>query len=559
MRKWILTVIIIAAMVVHLVVVMPSGSHYCQEEICGLYFWGAHEHDGVWHLALINNALSVFPARFPTFSGALLTGYNALLDWSLLALHWLTRIPVMTLYFKIVPILWFGSMIWVWTKFSKIYSKNTWFTITIIFFAFFGNSFSYIFRLFHEGIIWGASGLLSMQSPHMLNNIQFALTLPLLGLMMILFMKQMGGWKDFLVLGFLNFMMMGLKFYGGIIGLVMSGVYGLTLIYQKKWRQGIYSIIVTFIGFGLATLLFYKPFDNIGGPSILNFRPLATVHPIIEEAGLFFAPSIANLRNNLYATNVSWRLVLIEVATLSIFIIFNWGTRIIGLWGIKKRTIDLILLSGIFTGLIMNILFTQRGEWWNTVQFLYYSTFLSNIYAADVLAKLIQNGRVLALSATILIVVLTIPNAIDTYRIFSSFPPHSYISDTEMKALEHLKALPSGIVLALPISPIPGNEYQLPRPLYNMYDTAYVAAFSGQQTYLNDLVQLRLTGIDYEERLKSVKTAKCDVLGEIKYFYIAGDQSQLIPWQKCQGKNIKEIYVNDEASIYLVTTDTPNQ
>lgn len=92
-----------------------------------------------------------------------------------------------------------------------------------------------------------------------------------------------------------------------------------------------------------------------------------------------------------------------------------------------------------------------------------------------------------------------------------------------------------------------------------MYDTAYVAAFSGKQTYINDLVQLRLTGIDYLPRLENVIKANCDTLNEIKYIYVAGDQSQLIPWQKCQSHAITEIFSNAEASIYLVTTDIPNQ
>lgn len=559
MKKWILGFVIIAAFIVQMVVVLPSGTHYCQGSTCGIFFWGAHEHDGVWHIALINNALSVWPGRFPTFAGAMLTGYNALLDWILRVIYVVTKIPVMLLYFKIVPLLWFASMVFVWTKFAKVYSSIKWFVPSLLFFVFFGNSFSYFFRLYHEGIIWGASGLLSMQSPNMLNNIQFALTLPLLGMMLILFLKKNINSWDSVYLGLLNFFMMGLKFYGGVIAIVMSSVFALTLFLQKKYRQGTMSLLLPILGFGLATLIFYNPLKSLGGPPIMSLKPLATVHPIIEEASLFFAPSIANLRNNLYASGGSYRLVLIEIATLGLFVFFNWGTRIIGLWGISKKPIDLILISGIITGLVMNILFIQRGEWWNTVQFLYYATFLSNIYAAQILSRLAESGKKIATVGAVIVVLLTIPNAIDTYRVFASFPPHSYVSDTEMEALTKLKSLPSGTVLALPIAPIPGHESQLPRPLYNMYDTAYVAAFSGQQTYLNDLVQLRLTGIEYTTRLNNVATAKCEVLNEIDYIYVAGDQKQLFLWQKCQNYLIKEIFENEEATIYLVATDTPNQ
>lgn len=559
MKKWILAIILGLAFLVQMTVVLPSGSHYCQNDrACGIYFWGAHEHDGVWHLALINNALSTWPAQFPTYAGAILTGYNSLLDWLIKIVQTLTQIPVLTLYFKLIPLAWFGAMAVVYQKFAKVYAKNSWYLPAILFFVFFGNSFSYLFRYYHERIIWGASGLLSMQSPQMLTNIQFALTLPLIGMMLILFKKSALTTQEAIKLAGLNFVLMGLKFYGGVIGIIMSLSYVITLFYQKRPRDGILFGSWALGGFLLATWFFYDPLHNLRGPSILSFRPLSTVHPIIEEAGLFFAPGVANLRNNLYGGGLEWRLVLIELATLSVFVIFNWGTRLIGLWGIKRSAFDFVLLSGIAGGFLLNILFTQRGEWWNTVQFLYYATFLTNIYAARVLSELITGKRILQVLA-ILIVLLTIPNGIDTYRVFASFPPHSYVSDTELTALNKLKSLPKGIVLALPINPIPGHEGELPRPLYTMYDTAYVAAFSGQQTYLNDLVQMRLTGIEYQTRLEEVSKYRCGVLEKIDYIYIAGSQGQLLNWQKCQMSAIEEIYRNDEASIYLVTTETPNQ
>lgn len=287
---------------------------------------------------------------------------------------------------------------------------------------------------------------------------------------------------------------------------------------------------------------------------------MATVHPIIEESGLFYAPSIANLRNNLYAAApLSMRLVLIELATLAVFIVFNWGTRIIGLLSLKKRPFEYILIVGILVALLLNVLFVQRGEWWNTVQFLYYGTFLSNILAASTLATLIVHKKIWVKMLAVLIVLFTIPNAVDTYRVFASFPPHSYVSDTEMESLAYLRNLEPGTVLALPLNPIPATSGQLLHPLYNMYDTAYVAAFTGQQTYFNDTVQMKLMGIDYTSRLEDLKKYKCSVLDDIKYIYVAGEQSQVNKWQFCSGFVISKIYKNEESSIYSVTTDTPNQ
>jgi hypothetical protein len=548
MKKWVFWTILISAFLVQMLVVLPSGSHYCYNSICGLFFWGAHEHDGIWHLALINSALTSWPAKFPTYSGAVLSGYNALLDIVLSFVNFVTKIPTSLLYFKIIPFAWFGSMVWVWNKFGRIYSKSKWYVSALMFFVFFGNSFSYLFRLFHEGTIWGASGILSMQSPQMLNNIQFALTLPLLGLLLILFKKDELTWKDSLWIGCLNFLMMGLKFYGGVVAIAMSGVYVITLLFQKKWNQGLTAGIAAIIGFGLSMLIFYNPLNAIGLPAILTVKPMETVHPIIEEIGLFYAPSIANLRNNLYASGGGIRLVLIELATLLVFIVFNWGTRIIGVLSIRRKPFDYILITGILTGLLMNVLFIQRGEWWNTVQFLYYATFLSNIYAAQILSKWMDNGK-LWLSLVFITIILTIPNTLDTYRIFSSYPPQSYVSDVEIDVLTHLKSLPKGTVLALPSVTIIGTENSIPKSLYSRYDTAYVAAFSGQQTYLNDLVQLRLTGIEYQDRLDAVTTNNCIVLDQVSYIYVAGNKSQIEPWEKCMRK-MDLIKINQEAALY---------
>lgn len=552
MKNWGYGALILLAFLVQMLVVMPSGSNYCSNNLCGIYFWGAHEHDGIWHLALINSAFESWPARFPTFSSALLSGYNAMLDIGLYAIKAITGISASFLYFKLVPFLWFGAMIIVWKKFANIFSKNKWYSLALFFFIFFGNSLSYIFKLFHEGSIWGASGTLSMQSPQMLTNIQFALTLPLIGLLLLIFMKAKTSTRDYLGLFVINFLIMGLKFYGGVVSLLMSTVFSLVLMYQKKLKESVLSGLSSVIGFALATWLFYNPQDTLGGTPILSWRPMATIHTIIEEASLFYLPAIANLRNNLYLGEGGVRLWLIELATLAIFIVFNYGTRIIGISSIKAKPINWIIGSGIVGGLLLNILFVQRGEWWNTVQFLYYSLFLAGIFAAQTMSLWLEGSKTKLVLATS-IIFLTLPNAFDTVRIFASYPPQSYISKHEIEALESLGALEEGVVLALPLQVIPSSSTEYPKPLYRRYDTAYVSAYSGKQTYLNDLVQLRLTDIDYTERLNLVTRADCQVLEEIKYIYSAGDNPEIEIYQSCPDYKMSEISLNQEVAIFEVS------
>jgi len=68
-----------------------------------------------------------------------------------------------------------------------------------------------------------------------------------------------------------------------------------------------------------------------------------------------------------------------------------------------------------------------------------------------------------------------------------------------------------------------------PRPLYLYESTAYVSAFSGKQTYLEDEVNLEITGYDWRKRRKEVEpffgeNCKIDVNfftdKEVSYIYL---------------------------------------
>lgn len=562
--KMVTSIILIAALAMAIAVVWPSGSYYCFQSACGWFFWGAHEHDAIWHLAIAKHASLSVQQVLPTFAGAALSGYNAMLDLLIAGMAFITRISALTWYFKLIPIIWFLGMVYTWRKFAASYTDQPAYLPALYFFLFFGNSFSYLLRYYHEGHFGGASGLLAMQSPQMLTNIQFALTLPLFGLMLLTIRQDRRRQKDLLLLGGLLFATMGLKFYGGIVMAGMLGAYVLWLA-MKNWRLALLSAVIFSLSLGISTLIFYNPFGSTGAQAILSWRPLATIHPIIEESGLAYLPRLATLRYAVQAQGMWAKLIVVEAFTVVIFVILNWGTRLIGIGSWLRRTqnkqergFHLVLSTGIILGLLMNALLVQRGEWWNTVQFLYYALALTSIYAAETLARLLS-GKIWGKLAAALIILATLPNAYDTLRIFASFPPHAYISDKEMTAMQELGKQTAGVTLALPVAPIASTDEVYPRPLYTLYDTAYVAAFSGSQTYLNDIVQLKLTGIDYSARLESVKAYDCRILEQVNYLYVAGPQGQIEPWQKCGQAAIKTIYKNDEAGVYRVILETPNQ
>jgi hypothetical protein len=537
--KWLTSIIVAFAFVTQMLIMWPSGSRYCSENRCGDYYWGAHEHDGIWHMALGETAFEAGSVQMPTFAGEKLTGYNWLIDYPLFALSKI-GVPVSFSYFKLLPTIWFILMIWVWRKFANQYKPGDesyfrW----LLFWLFFSNSLSYLFTLWHLGTVAGSSSSISMQPPILLINLQFAYTLPILGFLLLILGRVKQLRYDNLVITGLLFAAMGLKFYGGAVLLALVVIH--SLLY-KNWKRIIYALAAI----AIAVLLFYQP--KVGQGAIISFNPMATVYPIIEEKLLFYSPKLALAR---YSDSLLKQGVA-GAAALVIFILFNFGARLIALVGFKRwNTYEWSIMLTTIVALLANALLVQRGEWWNTVQFLYYGFFLIAVLAAKQLSELSRKSKWMGAVVGSLIIVSCIPNTVDTWRVFSQFPPGSYVSDQEKEILSTLKQLPAGNVLALPLQRSETGEAQSPAPLYLRYESAYVSAYTGKATFFNDTVQARLVGIDYIQREQSVKNHDCQILDQVRYIYIAGDQFQIEPWLKCE-KKLKLTQKNTAAALYVV-------
>ena len=192
-----------------------------------------------------------------------------------------------------------------------------------------------------------------------------------------------------------------------------------------------------------------------------------------------------------YRAAGNWpKAILAYSVAFGIFVVGNMGTRIIGLF----QTKNLSYTSIITAGLVLPMLFVQSGTAWNTIQFFYYSLFFMSLLAGES----IQNFPKLL---KILIVLLTIPTAIQTLPHYLPSRPPAKISIQELEALKFLAGQPAGVVLSYPA--IVKNT-QAPRPLYEYESTAYVSALSNKPTFLEDEVNLNIMGYDWQTRRKQV-------------------------------------------------------
>jgi len=204
-----------------MVMVFPSGNSYCFQDKCGIYFWGIHSHDTIWHLALVEAAFKKFPFISPTFSGTELIGYNYLYD---LVVFFLSKIGISPLFslFKLIPFFWFIGFTILLIYLAKKIKNNPLFILLFLFFTFFTGSFSYFFTLYRDKTISGSYGYLSQLPMHIMMNVQFGLSL--LGILYILIITKNKTFtlKYCVVFGIITFINLGLKFYGGVVTIVLK-------------------------------------------------------------------------------------------------------------------------------------------------------------------------------------------------------------------------------------------------------------------------------------------------------------------------------------------------
>ncbi len=557
-KNKLLLLVIVPAFFCHMLVIMPSGSQFCSSDKCGIFFWGAHAHDAIWHLAIISTSFTKFPFIAPTYAQSLLSGYNYLID---LLMFLLSRIGISSLfsYFKLFPLIWFILFTSVAIAFARKLHSSALFSGILLFFLYFSGSFSYILTLYHHTSIWNSSGLLAMQAGLSLTNLQFAYSL--IVLLYILFLIKMDS-KNITLLGVLAAVNVALKFYAGVISVFLIALYILgTFIKEKKIGLFIRSAVILSTLFIISIFIFYNPTQSLRSGSTFSFAPFATVHSIIEEPEQLYMRDMVNARYYLQSLNkFSFKLIRIELVSLLLFLVFNLGTRIIGVFLICTKIVykritpfDVYAILTAFFAMFMATFFVQKGIWWNTIQFLYYGLFIANIFAAEAIYLFMKKYRIVGVVLATCLLILTIPNSVDVIRGFSSFPSAAYLPAEEYEALQFLKQQPHGVVLASIYRKENYKDFANPAPLASYDDTSYLTAFSGKLSYAADKVQLELLGIDYSERYKKVNGGDCSILDSVNYLYIRSYESNE-KFKNCLNYkvNMKQIFKNKKVQIYLI-------
>lgn len=536
---------------------VKSGLYYS----FGIGFWGPNGHDGVWHISLIQSMLNAVSSgnlsnlqNMPIFAGESLKNYHIGFDLLVALVSGLTGVSPLNLYFQVIPVLLsitIGFLVYLLVfRIVKSSSAALWST----FFVYFGGNLGWVVTLFRTGELGGESMFWAQQAISTLLNPPFALSL-------VVLLLAIGAWQNrrFVLSVILFGILIQVKAYAGVLALPALALVGMYELVKHKQSFTLKTVIVA----SMVSFALFVPL-NSGSGGLIELRPfwfLETMMAFPDRVGWSrFGEAMVNYK---LAGN-AFKGVAAYLFALVIFWYGNVGTRaIFELLFLKRKNKDkfgeaqIFMVFMILGGLLASMLFVQKGTAWNTIQFMYYSLFFSSILAGISVDRITRGRR--GYYAGMVIFLFTIPTTFAILRHYLPNRPPAKISYEELSALQYLSSLPKGTVLVMPFNreQADSEANNPPRPLYFYESTSYVSAFSGQQVWLEDEVNLDILGYDWQSRkdkllalLKSDNKLNWDsfLLGEnIKYIYAV---KALKPPSVLNGYD--KTFENNEAEIYTV-------
>jgi hypothetical protein len=557
-KYWWVIVLIALGVVFQNVAMFRSGIIYD----FGVGFWGPLGHDGISHQALANQLIKNIPPNNPVLSGETLRNYHYFSDLLVAETYRLTKISVSDLIYRYYPVLFsillgFGSF-----YLSRNVLRRKLSIALSLFLVYFGGSFGWIVEWFKYGTLGGESAFWVNQPVSMNLNPPFAISLVLLIAIVILFgmfVKDKTKGKLFLI-ALLAGTLIEFKVYAGIIAL--SSLFGISVFagLLKKDFDYLKLFLLSFV----ISLVVFLP-QNSGSVGLVEFSPFWFIHSMIDFPDRVGWLKLSQARIAYTQEGKLIRLFAAEVLALLIFIIGNLGTRIAAMIGViyvwKKKKFnasrELFIILLLASSFIAPLLFVQKGNPWNTIQFMYYFLYFSALLAGVGLFLVVKRlGKAFSLTLLVSFVLITPISSFATFRSGFYPDPPTAVSIDEIMALSFLKDRKDGVVLTPPhIAALRGN-YSTPYPI-SVYETsAYVSAFSGKEVYVADLIQQEILQTAYHQRYENTYDFYYKSDSAWKNDFLKRNNIDYVYLQKLFGVeldersiNIKKIFENQEVVI----------
>lgn len=536
-------VLFLGIIIYNLFLLLPNGIYECIRGICGFSTVDTYFHDSFYHIALASTAFQTVPFQMPVFSGTLMQGYHYLYNLLLYLLSF-SGLSLVTLYWRISPLVYLVGMSWLLVRYARTVHRSSLFLFLLLFLFFFGGTASYIATIRNSGSPFGdgVSSLLHTSTLILYPTVGFSLIL--FGVALIILIDQRSFRRRTVFIGLLLFFSMGMKFYAGLLLLLMIGI----IEAYTAWKETAYNRAALRLGFYgicffVALVVFYRFPQALGNEPVFSYAPFATVHPVFEDDHIYRTEYLIHARQALEKTGLGPRLIAIETLAAGLYLFHHYGTRLLGLgylfWLIAKRKATIMDVASavvIITATGASMMLVQRGDqWWNSMQFLYYSAFLLTIYTARLLYRLTHYRKRWAVALVVLVCVLSIPDSIEKMSELYKTPKR-IVSAEEVSALSFLRRQSYGVVFSVPLMP----------------DTAYISALSHKVVYFADEQMLRNNGIDYKARKAQLLKPEDLDLNSVnaQYVYLVKKDPQFVLMhRKAKDTSFREIYQNKEVII----------
>src|SRR3989344_5129524 len=561
----VLVLIILLGTIFQIIPTFRSGLTYQY----GMGFWGPNTHDGVWHMALINQLMKSVPAENPVFSGTILKNYHFFYDLLITATSYLSSIPVVDLVFRFYPVVFSlllgtGSYYLVMRLFEK-QMGNTRAKVAAIFslyLIYFAGSFGWIVEFLRERHFGGESAFWVNQAVSFNLNPPFAISLLIMIVLSHILLssdKKRGGLITAVLIGTL----MSFKSYTGILVLAALAVVAVVNLLKRRNYSYCWISLLSMI---LAFWLLISNFEI--GSSLVIFAPFWFIHSMVDSPDRVGWVRLSLARTSSQTLGAWPKFFLAETVSLFLFIAGNLGLRILsfGLLFKAKKVFDsdIFLFISVISAasVLMPILFVQSGNPWNTIQFFYPALYLSALFTGIVVSHLIfKLNKISAIIFVILFLIFAPINSVITANGYLGKTPHAFVSRDELAGLKFLAGQSAGVVLTFPYDGKLKQKIAEPWPILAYDSTAYVSSLSGKNSYLEDEPQNQILLTDYKKRivaandffLKGVfESAEFLQDNYIKYIYLPKIYGMRLDENT---KPIKNIFENEEVVIYKITGD----
>lgn len=474
----------------------------------GMAFWGPNGHDAIWHLTLIESLHSSLPPENFSFAGTQLINYHYFFDLLIASLSKFPSLDKISLYFRLWPVfesLVIGSAIWILGKKWRLNSVST---AVLILLSFTAGSWGWVVTLLRDKNLGGESMFWVNQAISLHLNPPFALSfMVLVGLLVLLTLakEKINLWGNVIISVLLG-TLWGIKAYAGALALAALIILG---IWEYLRNRDLKLLKVSALSAVVSALVFIPLARN--SLNLFEFSPFWLINSMISSQDRLNWVRLSSAIEAYFLDKNYLKLILAESLGLFVFVLGNLGGRIVSLGILTSRRlmsdVSLKFLAVIsMLSLVPSLLFIQKGNPWNIVQFLYYSLFAATAFTAIFLNSISKSiPPKIYLTALVIFIFVS---SVSTYTTLSLYYPeaaHAVISSDELPALNFLRSQPKGVVLTMPYDAQDKARYSNPIPLFAYETTSYVSSFADKPTYVSDEMNLGILGVDFQKRLIASK------------------------------------------------------